>query len=237
MKKKFLLPLFLILMLFSGCSSLDTAVRKRDLATQTRLSETIWLNPDYIGDKTIFVQIKNTSTNYIDIENDVKQLLTSKGYKVVNNPKNANYWLQGNILKLEKMNKDDGDAAFNALTGAGVGALIGGYNTGSANTAVAWGLVGGAASVVANALVNDTYYTMITDILVSERTPYTVKNTSINTMTQGGYGGNISTSNSTTNMNKYQTRVISTANKVNLEFYEAEPQLKNELLKVISNIF
>lgn len=38
-------------------------------------------------------------------------------------------------------------------------------------------------------------------------------------------------------MNKYQTRVVSTANKMNLELPEAEPQLKNELIKTISNIF
>lgn len=30
----------------------------------------------------------------------------------------------------------------------------------------------------------------------------------------------------TGNMNKYQTRVVSTANKVNLELPDAEPQLK-----------
>lgn len=38
-------------------------------------------------------------------------------------------------------------------------------------------------------------------------------------------------------MNKYQTRVVSTANKMNLKLEEAEPVLKRELLKAISNIF
>ena len=111
----------------------------------------------------------------ISIERDLKNVLAEKGYKVVNTPKTANYWLQINILKLEKLSLNNSDAALSGLTGAGIGALLGGYNTGSANTAVAWGLVGGALGILSDALVDDTFYLMITDILVSERTPYRVK--------------------------------------------------------------
>lgn len=58
MKKLLLLALTLMILAFTGCSALDTAVKKRNLETQTKMSETIWLNPQLIGDKTIFVQIK-----------------------------------------------------------------------------------------------------------------------------------------------------------------------------------
>lgn len=238
MKKKLLIFLTILLgVIFTGCSSLDTVIRKRNLSTQTKLSETIWLNPETSNEKTIFVQIKNTSTNNIQIEDQIKATLINKGYKITNNPKLANYWLQGNILNLEKMNKNQTDAAFNALAGAGIGATLGAYNTGSLNSAIGLGVVGGVTSVVANALIEDTYYTMITDILISEKSSTKVKISSINALTQGTRGVNAVTKNSVTNMNKYQTRVISAANKVNLHFQEAEPQLKNELVKVISNIF
>ncbi|WP_297407541.1 complement resistance protein TraT, partial [uncultured Cetobacterium sp.] len=126
MKKKLLLPLILLIgLLVTSCSSLDTVIRKRNLATQTKLSETIWLNPENINSKTIFIQIKNTSTNNIQIENQIRTVLLSKGYKITSNPKNANYWLQANILNLEKMNENQTNAAFNALAGAGVGATLG----------------------------------------------------------------------------------------------------------------
>ena len=50
MKKYFLLVMTLMLLLLSGCSSLETAIKKRNLATETKLSETIWLSPENIMD-------------------------------------------------------------------------------------------------------------------------------------------------------------------------------------------
>ena len=235
MKKYFLLVMTLMLLLLSGCSSLETAIKKRNLATETKLSETIWLSPENIMDKTVFVQVKNTSTSNLDMESEIKNTLIAKGYKIVSAPKNANYWLQVNILQLGKM--DLKESALSGIAGAGIGAAIGGYNTGSVNTAVGWGLVGGAIGVLSDALVEDSYYTMITDILVSEKSNTKVNKLSVNATTQGTQGRNIYATEDDGNMNKYQTRVVSTANKMNLELPEAEPQLKNELIKTISNIF
>lgn len=237
MKKIFVVIMSIFFLLIGGCSSLETAVKKRNIETQTKMSETIWLNPEYITDKTVFIQVKNTSMSNIYIEDDLKNVLKSKGYKVVNNPKTANYWLQINILKLEKLSLNSSEVALSGVTGAGIGALLGGYNTGSANTAVAWGLVGGALGILSDALVDDTFYGMITDILVSERTPYKVKNSAISATTQGTQSRNFSISENSNNMNKYQTRIVSTANKMNLKLEEAEPKLKGELLKAIANIF
>ena len=237
MKKYFLLTMVLIILLLSGCSSLETAIKKRNLATETKLSETIWLNPENITDKTVFIQVKNTSTSNLDIESEIKNTLIGKGYKIVSAPKNANDWLQVNILQLSKMDLKESQAALSGVAGAGIGAAIGGYNTGSVNTAIGWGLVGGAIGILSDALVEDAYYTMITDILISEKSGTKVNNLSINATTQGTQGRNIYATEGTGNMNKYQTRVVSTANKVNLELPDAEPQLKNELIKTISNIF
>ena len=40
----------------------------------------------------------------------------------------------------------------------------------------------------------------------------------------------------TGNQHKYQTRVVSNANKVNLKFEEAKPVLEDQLAKSIANI-
>nr|MDQ6121389.1 complement resistance protein TraT [Klebsiella pneumoniae subsp. pneumoniae] len=57
--------------------------------------------------------------------------------------------------------------------------------------------------------------------------PYYVRGTS---------GAKVQTSTETGNQHKYQTRVVSNANKVNLKFPEAQPVLEDQLAKSIANI-
>lgn len=78
---------------------------------------------------------------------------------------------------------------------------------------------------------------MITDIVISERTSKKVVIDNVNLIKQGTRGVAATTSVDSGNMNKYQTRVVSTANKVNLKFEEATPLLEGELINSISNIF
>ncbi|MBL1923557.1 complement resistance protein TraT, partial [Klebsiella pneumoniae] len=49
-------------------------------------------------------------------------------------------------------------------------------------------------------------------------------------------GAKVQTSTETGNQHKYQTRVVSNANKVNLKFPEAQPVLEDQLAKSIANI-
>ncbi|EFE2395011.1 hypothetical protein HIE70_005627, partial [Escherichia coli] len=53
---------------------------------------------------------------------------------------------------------------------------------------------------------------------------------------QGTSGSKIQTSTETGNQHKYQTRVVSSANQVNLKFEEAKPHLEDQLAKSIANI-
>lgn len=235
--KKIILIIISTFMLLTGCSSVNTIVKKRNLEVQTQMSETIWLNPEYVGDKTIFVQVKNTTPKTLNIENSIKSLLISKGYKITNNPKKSNYWLQANILKLNKEDLRNSNPAEAGLVGAGVGGALGAYNTGSVNSAIGLGLVGGVVATAADALVEDVYYVMITDIVISERTSKKVVIDNVNLIKQGTRGVAATTFVDSGNMNKYQTRVVSTANKVNLKFEEATPLLEGELINSISNIF
>ncbi|WP_019250688.1 complement resistance protein TraT, partial [Yersinia pestis] len=46
----------------------------------------------------------------------------------------------------------------------------------------------------------------------------------------------VQTSTQTGNKHQYQTRVVSSANKVNLKFEEARPVLEDQLAKSIANI-
>lgn len=239
MKKIFRTILFVLLLMFTfvSCSSLNTAISKRNLDVQTKMSDTIWLEPVSPSERTIFVQVRNTSGKNLNIEQKVINILTSKGYRIVNDPAQAKYWLQANILKVDKINLDDKHDASGTLLGAGIGGVLGAQRSGGAYTAIGWGLAGAALGTITDALIDDIAYGMLTDILITEKTGRNVKMSTRNSIQQGSSGRITTNSKSSSNMEKYSTRVLSTANQVNLNFNSAIPILEDELGKVIAGIF
>lgn len=206
----------LISLLASGCAATRTAIEHRNLKTETKMSKTIFLDPVDQQSRTIFVSIKNTSDQELSIENVLKNIIRSHGYKVVINPMESHYMLQANVLQVGLVNKDKFNQ--NLLGGFGsqlhttLGAVAtAAYLSSSSDDVFAAGLLGASGSFVADALVKDVTYGMLTDIQITERTR--------------------------NKENKYSTRIASTANKVNLTFSEARPALEKGLVKAISGIF
>ena len=91
--------------------------------------------------------------------------------------------------------------------------------------------------LAADAMVEDINYTMVTDIQISEKTATSVKTDNVAALKQGTSGYKVQTSTLTGSKHKYQTRVVSSANKVNLKFEEAKPLLEDQLAKSVANIF
>ena len=239
MKKNFKTILFGLLLTFAfvSCSTMHTIVSKRNLDVQTKMSDTIWLEPAAANERTVFVQVKNTSGKNLNIEQKVINVLTSKGYRIVNDPSQAKYWLQANILKVDKITLNSENGISDAALGAGIAGVLGAQRSGGVYTALGWGLAGAAIGTLADALVDDTAYAMVTDILITEKTGRNVQTSTRNSVKQGNSGNMTSTSNGSSNMEKYSTRVLSTANQVNLNFNSAIPLLEDELGKVIGGIF
>lgn len=226
---------FLLMMV--SCSTMHTVISKRNLDVQTKMSDTIWLEPAAANQKTVFVKISNTSGKNLNIEQKIVNTLSAKGYRIVNDPAEAKYWLQANILKVDKVNLDKDSGFSDAVLGAGIGGVLGAQRSGGAYTALGWGLAGAAIGTLADALVDDTAYVMVTDILISEKTGRNVQNSTRNSVKQGNSGTITSSTSSSSNIEKYSTRVLSTANQVNLNFNSAIPILEDELIKVITGIF
>ena len=106
----------------------------------------------------------------------------ARGYRVVDDPTAARFVLQANVLQAGRNSPTAGEAASGdgfggtLLGGAAGGAA--GYGLGAAgigvnNTvgAIAGALAGAAIAGLADAYVQDTTYTIVTDIQVSERAP------------------------------------------------------------------
>jgi len=226
----------------SGCSAVTTAVKKRNLEVKTQMSETIWLDPVSQQQKTVFVQVRNTTDKSIDIVNALSDKLASKGYEVVQDPDAAHYWIQTNILKLDKMDLREAQGFLSSgygagISGAALGALATGAFTSRNSSLAAGGLIGATVGLVADAMVEDVNYSMITDVQIVEKTDKQVQTTEQANIKSGSSSSTQTTLTTTDNKKRFQTRILSNANQVNLEFEEAKPALIDGLTTSISGVF
>ncbi|QEM94326.1 complement resistance protein TraT (plasmid) [Kosakonia radicincitans] len=225
--------LALSLFTITGCGAMSTAVKKRNLDVKTQMSETIWLEP--ASDKTVFVQVRNTSDKDMSgLQSQIASELTAKGYRVTSSPDAAYFWVQANVLKADKMDLRQTQGFLSSgyeggATAAALGAGITAYNSSSAGATLGVGLA-------ADAMVEDVNYTMVTDLQISGRSKATVTTDNVAALRQGTSGMKVQTSTEQGNRTKYQTRVVSSANKVNLKFDEAKPVLEAQLAKSIAGI-
>ncbi len=204
------------------------------------MSQTVWLEPS--NEKTVYLQVRNTSDKDMsDLQTLLAQDLRAKGYTVTSSPDTAYYWIQANVLKAEKMDLRQSQGFLStgyegAATGAALGAGITAYNSNSGGAILGIGLAAGLAGMAADALVEDVNFTMVTDLQISERRESTVTTDNIGALRQGNAGIKLQTSSEEGNRMKYQTRVVSNANKVNLKFEEAKPVLEAQLAKSVAGI-
>ena len=246
MSLKQLSVLLLSAILLSGCAATQMAISKRNLDVQTKMSNTVFLNPVEDSKKTVYVQVKNTSDKQsFVLTNELKTALENKGYQVVNSLNSAHYLLQANILQVGKTDPSAAERAFAGgygsslsavLSGATAGALL---SNGSNGATLMGGLLGGVIDTVANAAVKDVTFTAITDLQISERAGKGAKiqQTDESTLQQGASSTSRQTSTSIAGWMRYQTRILSSAEKVNLDFNQALPMLESGLANSIAGIF
>ena len=69
-----------VTIMLTGCAATQTAIEHRNLETTTKLSETVFLNPITDAQKTVYVSVKNTSDQDIEIESALKSSFAAHGY-------------------------------------------------------------------------------------------------------------------------------------------------------------
>lgn len=231
-------------LLLTGCAATTTAISKRNLDVQTKMSASIFLDPVSPDKRVVLVQVRNTSDRPdFDVESHIKGAVVSKGYRLTENPDEAHYILQANVLQVGRADPSAADKALageygGALDGFVTGAAIGDALGGGRKTNTATGLIGGLLGTIANAAVKDVTYSIITDIQISERAREGVEvfDEQQAQLQQGTSGYRTVSSNEISDWKRYQTRIVSTANKVNLKFEEASGMLVQGLVRSLSGI-
>ncbi len=154
----------------------------------------------------------------------------------------AHYLVQANILQVGKFTKEKvhtilsgsyGSAIEGAAIGAGVGSLIG-----RKDSTLGGALVGTTIGFAANSLIKDVMYGTVVDVQISEKAARRVKFTEehASSLKQGLSDGKEQRSTNTTGWKRYQTRIISVANKVNLTEEQATLYLVAGISKSILGI-
>lgn len=230
------------IVVLTSCAATQTVLEHGSLETNTKLSQTVFLDPVAPTQKTIYIAIKNTSEETLSIDKSLAQALTEHGYRVVSNPSKAHYMLQANVLKVGKMSVSASQSALgggfgSALAGAGTGAALGALS-GQSNSILVGGLAGGVVGLAADSLVKAVNYTMITDVQISEKVGQGKVQEHFNASLQNGTSsGTYQTLSKRSDYQRYRTRVVSNADKVNLTFAQARPALEQGLVKTLSGIF
>jgi hypothetical protein len=229
----------------SGCAATTTALGKRTLDVQTRMTDSIFLEPVTAPERTVLVEVRNSSDRpQLDIAPAVRAALAQRGYRLVEEPGDAHFLLQANVLQVGRMSEAAAEGAFakgfgSALVGGAAGAGLGRVASDQTEAMIAGAVAGAAASAVADSFVQDVTYSIITDVQISERAGEGVMVTERMTqdLTQGRSGRRILSSTEMHDWKRYQTRVMSSANRVNLNFEEAAPELEAGLTRAIAGIF
>lgn len=203
--------------MFTGCAAVQLALDKRDLDVQTKMSDAVFMDPADEEKKRIWVQVKNTSVmKDFRIKRDVVRKLRKAGYVVVSRkkPYTADYWLQVNTRSVGKMSESAAEKTRSKGPG---GALVGAavsYSVTQGNPLVSGALAGALIETIANALVEDVTYAAIVDIKISE----------VDTEKRKA-------------QSRHQTRMVTTANQVNLEWEDAEDRLEDDVSNAIAGFF
>ena len=226
-----------------GCNTASKMIKHGNLEVETKMSETVFLDPIDDNKKTVLLQIRNTSDKSgLEIESKIRSAIESKGYRIVNSTGSANIMIQANVLQVGKSTLEN---PFQALTGGygsglegfATGAALAGATGGSGRSMLGIGLITGIGNTILDAAVEVVNFTMITDLQISEKADgeYVSESSNAN-LKQGTSGYKKSTWEKKTNWKKYQTRIMSVAKKTNLKFEEAEPKLTEGLVKSISGL-
>ena len=241
-------PLVLVAFL-AGCAATTTAVSKRDLDVQTKMTDTVFLEPVAADRRTVYVNVRNTSDkpDFV-VDPAIRRQIESAGYRIVEDPDQAQFMLQANVLQAGRNSLTAAEAAgeggfgsavSGAAVGAGAGYLLGQAGGSDVGLTIAGALLGAAVGTVADAYVQDVTYTVITDLRVSERARggTVVSQSEQQTLGQGSGGSVTQASSTITDWKHYQTRIVATANQANVEWDEAAPFMVDGLTRSIGGIF
>lgn len=234
----------LVALTLSGCAAVHTSIAKKDLDVQTKLSTSIFVDPVAPEKRKIYLEVRSAVMEFDRnaFRNSLENQITSSGngYAIVDSPENSQYTMSVFVRNLEKASPTAAEGYLRTgYEGVAAGTAVGYVAGGGYRNAVAGGIVGGLVSTAANAFVKDVTYLLVADIQIKERARKGVlvrRDSKINSQISDD-GATTQTYSEATNQKEYRTRVVTTANKANLELEEAQPSMFEKTAYAMASFF
>lgn len=231
-----------------GCAATQVALSKKDLDVQARTSTSIFVDAVARDKRTVYLDIKSGVMEFD--RHKFKQFVVDQfaqnedGYKIVDDPEKAQFQMVVYVLNLEKTSPTAAEEALHK--GYMGGAIVGGAVLGSmansshsGNGALAGGLLGGATEFISGNLVKDVTYMLVSDVQIKEKAGKGVigrKDTKVDTKVSDA-GSSQQAFSEATNKKEYRTRIVTTANQVNLKMEDAQDLMFKKTAYAMAGFF
>lgn len=238
-----------VIAVVGGCAAVATGVAKRNLDVQTKISTSIFVDAVKRNNRTVYVNIRSGVMEFDRnaMSRAVKESFAGNadGFTLTDDPEEAQYQLNVFVNTLEKASPTAAEVALkqgyvgDVSAGGRAGALLGAGNGGTLNSMVGGGLLGSIGTTAANAFVQDVMYLLVADIQVKERAAKGVmvrKDSKISAKISDA-GTSTQTVSEASNQKEYRTRIVTTANKVNLDLAEAQEIMFKKTAYAMSSFF
>lgn len=232
-----------------GCAAVNTAVAKRNLDVQTKISTAIFVEAVKRDRRKVYLDVRSGVMEFDRnaFSRSVRDEFARNpnGYQLTDDPDEAQYQMNVFVITLEKASPTAAEVALkqgyvgDVRAGAAAGMVIGAHQTHSASSTVVGGLVGALGTTAANAFIQDVTYMLVADVQIKEKAAKGVlvrKDTKISSKVSDA-GTSTQTSSEASRHKEYTTRIVTTANKANLELPEAQDLMFQKTAYAMSGFF
>lgn len=234
--------LLLVITLTAGCSNI--------IRSGLMNSNTIFLDPN--TNRTVYTQLRNASENQQVTLNEVNSKLEAKGYQLLKDPQQANYWIQAKVIYCHKAAEGvTPESVVKAGPGAGIGS--GGATMASAGDKSGGGMAGMGGMPDINAMMaramamsggqggfpgmqappkeEGVIYLCVTDVQITDRKLG-------KTIGQPGVTGTVADRKSDSPLLKVQQmRTVGHVRQKDLDIPEATPIIQEKISTGIAGLF
>ncbi|HED18024.1 MAG TPA: conjugal transfer protein TraT [Gammaproteobacteria bacterium] len=236
-----------VYMYLTGCAATQTALGHKDLEVQTRTSTAIFVDQVPRKKRTIYVSVRSGVMEFDrrSFKRFIKEQFAEgdEGYRVVDEPDKAQFQMNVYVLNLEKTNPTAAEEALNRgyVGSVAAGAVAGGLlnQSNPYGGAAVGGLLGGVAETISGSLVKDVTYMLVADVQIKEKARKGVivrKDTKISAKVSDS-GTSTQRVSEVGIRKEYQTRIVTTANKVNLDLADAQDLMFKKTAYAMAGFF